>query len=538
MKPRQGSAALGETGAGWGGDEATAWREFLFHLHDMRRNAIGTFAFVLLLALLIAGLLPPAYQATAVLAVLPAPEYTVRPDAGSPELNNTALGLDQVMEAETELLDSDDLHEAALRRVGLEAVYPSLAADYRPGVVWSLVHEVTSTILLPWHSPVPDEAARRVEEALRRFRSHFTALSSKDANVITASFTHRDPTLAARVMDAMLAEYASRRSSLYDDPQLLAVRAAAEVGTRRLADAEKALAVFKQSRSIWDAATQRDLLLHRLSDAEQAAARANAVASEQKARLDALSLQLSGEPSMITVYQERDGDTRAQSLLQAVQDLRGRLAAVHGRYLETSRTVQDLNGQLSAREMELSRLDRDPSPSILRTGRNPMVDDIHEQRTRAAAEYAAALARRNAAAVEGATITAHLRVLDEDQVALELLQRQVASAAEAAAAQNRVLTARQLTEAEDSLRLAKVRVIQPARIPVRPGLLPLLVAAAGLLLAVVATAVRVAGSFMLRGTIWTPEGLTMATGLEILAVFPPVSDGSRTPLTRPDLAAV
>ena len=290
MGSRQGSAALDQQGGGWGGDETVAWREFLYHLHDMRRTAIGTFAFILLLALLIAGLLPPLYRATAVLAVLPAPEYTVRPDAGSPELNNTALGLDQVMEAETELLDSDDLHEAALRQVGVATVYPSLAADYHPGIVSSLVHGVTSTILLPWHAPILDPAGWRLEEALRRFRSHFTALSSKDANVITASFTHRDPRVAARVVDALLATYASHRSSLYDDPQLQAVQAAAEDGTRRLGEAEKALAAFKQSRSISDAATQRDLMLHRLSDADRAAAGADAAASEQKARLDALAL--------------------------------------------------------------------------------------------------------------------------------------------------------------------------------------------------------------------------------------------------------
>ena len=241
---------------------------------------------------------------------------------------------------------------------------------------------------------------------------------------------------------------------------------------------------------------------------------------------------------MITLYQERDGDTRAQSLLQAVQDLRGRLVAVRGRYLETSRTVQDLSGQLGARETELGRLVHDPVPSIMRTGRNPVVDDIHEGRTRAAADYAAALARRGAAAAESVKIAAQLRALDADQVMLELLQRQVASATEAAAAQSRVLTARQLTEAEDSLRLAKVRVIQPARIPARPGILPVLVAAAGLLLASVVTVARVAGSFMLRGTIWTPEGLTMAAGLEVLAVFPPISDAGRTPLTGHDLAAV
>ncbi len=509
------------------GSDAVLWQEFLCHLRHMRRSATETFALVLLLALLLAAILPPSFRSAATLAVLPAPEYTVRPDAGSPELNNTALGLDQVMEAETELLDSDDLHEAALRMQGIDAVYPDLAADYQPALPTRLMHRFADILTLPWRSPTVDPAALRLERALRRFRTHLTVLASKDANVITVSFNHADPTRAASVLDALLTSYAARRSRLYNDPQISALQEAAEVSTKRLATAEALFATFKRSHTISDASLQRDLLLHRRNNAEEVAAGANADALEQKSRLDALSALLVAEPGTITLYAEKDPDTRVQSLVGGLQDLRARQAALRGRYLENSRTVQDLKGQISAREEELLQLAHDPSPSIVRTGRNPNIDDIHRERIRASAELAAAAARHRAAVAESLAVTNQLRALDDDQIEFDNLQREVSLATEAVAAQSRLLSARHVTEAEDQLRTARVRMIQPARVPTRPEPLRILVALAGALLAFLTTVARVAGSFMLADTIWTADGLALATGLDVLAEFPSKGAPSR-----------
>ena len=439
-------------------------------------------------------------------------------------MNNTALGLDQVMEAETELLDSDDLHEAALRNLGpagagLAAVYPDLAPGYRPSLPLRLLRGAFTLAARPWREPAAGTSDARMGQALRRFASHLTVLASRDANVITLRFSHGDPVLAARVLDALLSAYAERRSRLYNDPQISALQNAADASGQRLTAAEETLARFRKSHGISDAAAQRALLLKRRSSAEEAAAGADADALEQKSRLDSLAAQLAAEPATIAIYAEKDPDTRVQTLLAGLQDLRARQAALGNRYLETSRTVQDLNAQVGARTRELENLRRDPSPSILRTGRNPSIDAIHLERIRAATQFAAASARHRASLSEGAAVNTQLLALDDDQVALDGLQRDVSLAADSVTAQSHLLAARRLTEAEDLERTARVRIIQPARVPTRPGRLPLLVALASLLLAGAITAARVAASNMLSGSVWTPEGLTMATGLDVLAVF-------------------
>jgi uncharacterized protein involved in exopolysaccharide biosynthesis len=294
-------------------DNDPSFTELILHAYHERRMAFTTIGAILSFAMLIAAVVPPSYRATASVTVLPAPEYTVRQEAGSTGLNNNALAMDQIMEAESEILDSDDLHEAALQKAGPGSVYEELAPNFEPGLLRRLLRPVVHALLLPW-VPVPaDHRAAVLARALRRFRSHLTILPSKDGNVISATFSHSDPQVAARVINALIEAYAEHRSRIYDDPQLATVRAQAETGSRSVAAAERALADFKSTHDISDAATQRTLLLHRRSDAEQSAADAGAAARESKARVDSLAAQLRSEPVNVGLFQEHDPDTRVQT---------------------------------------------------------------------------------------------------------------------------------------------------------------------------------------------------------------------------------
>ena len=84
-------------------DDAPTSREFLLQAWRNRRVATWIFGAILSLSLVLAALMPARYRASATLAVLPAPEFTVRPDAGSREQAANPLAMDQIMKAETEI---------------------------------------------------------------------------------------------------------------------------------------------------------------------------------------------------------------------------------------------------------------------------------------------------------------------------------------------------------------------------------------------------------------------------------------------------
>jgi uncharacterized protein involved in exopolysaccharide biosynthesis len=494
-------------------------REFVFHVHAERGRALATFAAVFLAALLAAALLRPSYRATATLAVLPAPEFTVRDAAGSHQPNSSALAMDEIMKAETAILGSDDLHAATIRILGGEAIYPDLFGTNHGNAASRMLRGAIRTLLSPWRPTPADKAAAIEESALRSFSSDLDLLPTKDANVITVSFGSRRGDVAAAAVNTLLDLYAVRRSTLYRDPQLEIVRKTVASSAAAAAAADQRLADYKRAHGISDYAQQRGMLLQRLNQAGQGIAAAEVARREQLARLGALSQQLHGEPMTVPIYNEQDPDLRLQAVNAGLQDLRTKLSATREKFLEGSRMVTMLHAEITAQEAEAARLGHDPAASVVRAGRNPNLESLRLDRAHSAAELAVAQAGLAAGQALANDMQAALDRLDTAEVGLMELQRRKAAADDDFSTASRILAERHLTESEDALRLANVRVIQRALVPQRPRPTPFLLIAAGFVLGVLAGFVRVVTRYVLHPVFLTGEGLELATGVPVLAVF-------------------
>jgi uncharacterized protein involved in exopolysaccharide biosynthesis len=493
--------------------------EFAAHLRAGRYRALRAFLAVFLPGLLLAALLRPSFRATATLAVLPAPEFTVRNAAGSHDPNTSTLAMDQIMKAESAILDSDNLHDETLRRVGEVAIYPDLFGPQHPNVMLRLASGALHALLSPWRVTPSDPDAALRQRALRDFETDLTVLPTKDANVITVSFDNPDGRQAAAAVNTLLALYAAERSRLYKDPQVDIVRKTVAAGGAAAAAADRRLGDYKQANGISDYTQQRDLLLHRLTLAQQSQAAADAARGEQQARLDALNRLLRAEPANVPIYHEQDPDTRLQAVNAGLQDLRSKLAAAREKFLDGSRTITTLNAEIGAQEQEAARLAHDPEASVVRQGRNPNLETLRLDRAHAAADLAAAEARLAAGDREARAAQAALDQLDTAETGLLALQRQRDAANDDFRTASRILAERHLSESEDALRLANVRVIQPARVPQKPRPIPWLVIAASFVVGCLAGFIRIVAAFVLHPVFLTGEGLEFATGIPVLAVF-------------------
>jgi uncharacterized protein involved in exopolysaccharide biosynthesis len=496
-----------------------SFTEFATHMRAGRARALGAFLAVVLPGLLVAALLRPSFRATATLAVLPAPEFTVRNAAGSHDPNTSTLAMDQIMKAESAILDSDDLHAATLRGVGEAAVYPDLFGPEKPNLALRLARGALLALLSPWRVTPSDPDAALRQRALRAFESDLTVLPTKDANVITVSFDNPDGRQAAATVNTLLALYAAKRSQLYKDPQVDIVRKTVAASAAAAAAADRRLGAYKQANGISDYTQQRDLLLHRLTLAQQGQAEAEATGREQQARVEALARILRAEPASVPIYHEHDPDTRLQAVNAGLQDLRSKLAAAREKYLDGSRTVTMLTAEIGAQEREAARLGHDPEASVVRQGRNPNLEALRLDRAHAATELAAAEARRAAGAREAQAAQAALEQLDRAETGLLALQRQRDAANDDFRTASRILAERHLSESEDALRLANVRVIQPAQAPQKPRPIPILVIAASVVFGCIAAFGRIVAGFVMHPVFLTGEGLEFATGIPVLAVF-------------------
>jgi uncharacterized protein involved in exopolysaccharide biosynthesis len=367
--------------------------------------------------------------------------------------------------------------------------------------------------------PPRDPAAARVERGLRQFNTDLDVLPTKDANVIDVRVTMEDGAVAASVLNTMLALYAARRSRLYEDPQLAVVRKTVAAAAAAAADADTRLAEYKRSKDIADYSQQRDLLLHRVAEADQNAADAAAARAQDRARSAALARQLRHEPGAVLVYNEQDPDDRLESVNEALQDLRGKLAAARERYVDRSRVVLALNAQIGAAVAEATRLSRNPAASVTRRGRNPNLDTLRLDKALADADYAAADARLVAMRAETVRLHQALDRLDEAEAGLLNLQRRRDAAEDDFRASSRIMAERHLSESEDALRLANVRIIQPAVEPQKPTPTRYLVIAAAFVFGCLAAAGRIFVRYVANPVFLTADGLESATGIPVLAVF-------------------
>ena len=488
-----------------------------------RRRIRRAMAATLVLAVLLAVLLPARYVTSASLVVLLGSEFTYRPEAGTPQSVSSALDADQIMKAEVQILSSDDLHEAALRQVGLDRVYPGFADP--PGPLSRLVAAIAGLPRAAMEAAgLPVAALRDIDPVAlavaRRFDNDLVVEAVKDANVLNVTFRNRDAAVAAEVVNTLDALYLERRHALYGDVQSATVQAQVRGLAEALQQADAALADFKASHDIDSFGLQRDLLLHRRDDLARAVAESDAARAQLTARSGSITRQLASTPASVRGYTEDDPDSRAATLTTGLQDLRGRAAELATRYLPQSRVMQDAQAQVAAREAELSRLRADRSSSVQRQTRNPTLDALSLDGDRAATDLRAEVAHGAALATEARTVAAALHDLQDSDEALQQLERRREVADSAYRASAKVLDDRRMVEAVAAERATNVRVIQPARVPLRPHRLTLPILAAGVvfsLLAGVGTAIL---SEATRPGVLSPEQVERRLGLPVLACIP------------------
>ncbi len=514
---------MSEAPAAAAGTRLPSLREIATSAWADRRRIRRAMAATLALAALLAVLVPARYVTSSSLVVLLGSEFTYRPEAGTAQNVSSALGADQIMKAEVEILGADDLHEATLRRVGLDRVYPGF--DDPPGPLARLAAAIAGLPRAACEAvglPVP--ALRDIDPVslavARRFDTDLVVEAAKDANVLTVTFRNRDPEVAAEVVNTLVALYLERRHALYGDVQSATVQTQVRTLSDTLGQADAALAAFKASHDIDSFGLQRDLLLHRRDDLARALADSDASRAQLSARAASIARQLASTPASVRGYTEDDPDSRAATLNAGLQDLRGRAADLATRYLPDSRVMQDARAQVAAREAELARLRADRSASVQRQTRNPTLDALSLDGDRAGTDLRAETARGAALAADARAVAAALHELGDSDEALQQLERRREVADSAFRASAKVLEDRRMVEAVAAERATNVRVIQPARVPLRPRRLTLPILAAGVVFSLLAGAGTAVLSDATRPGFLSPEQVERRLGLPVLACIP------------------
>ena len=501
-------------------------REMLTIVFKDRRRILWSAGITFALACAIAAALTPKYEATSSLLVTLGSEYAFRPEAGASSAVNSTLDRDQILKSEIEILGSSTLHAAAIRRVGLERIYPEYLEE--PGLL-ARMH----TAVMDFFKAVEEAAGMEQKKdrlidpedlAVEELDRHLGIVALKDGNVIEASFKHKDAQVAADVVNALVMLYLERRGKIYEDIQSPMVNDRAGEARENLEAASRRLAAFKSANGISNYDTQREILLRQRGDLADDERRGATAIAQLSRRLDSIKAQLASLAVNLVQYSDVDADARVSTLRTSIQDLRGKEIELLNRYEADSRPVTEIRVRIGGLESELKRIAADKTPSSYRLGRNPTYDALDLDRLRTETDLRAELAHRDEDVKQLGRLDDALARLRDGELELQSLELQRSVSEEAYRSTVKLLADRRIMEDIAARKIANVRVIEAAQPPIRPKSLALLIVVAGVMMScLVAAAVAALSEHSRRGYL-SPEKLERSLGIPVL-VSVPEADG-------------
>lgn len=299
---------------GWGGRVSYAPSDFVTLL--LREFWLMAIVFVVIVAagVAFALTLKTSYTAYSSLSIRIGQEYVYQPRTG--DAGRGAIPtIDDVVQTEMNILLSRPVAERALQEIGLDKVYPKLAA-------------------------APDKQAG-MEKALETIGKSFEAEAAPETSILKVSFKHDDRMMAARMLNALLDAYLVRRSELLR-PNTPAIEAQKAITEAKLSDADAAYGNFLTFNNIGDFEAERDSLKQAQNTLEQQRLATAASLKDRQSRLASLTGRLAAvQPEQVV---SRDINLQSQA---ALNDLQAQRIKLLNTYQPGSQAVKDIDQKIA-----------------------------------------------------------------------------------------------------------------------------------------------------------------------------------------------
>jgi uncharacterized protein involved in exopolysaccharide biosynthesis len=339
------------------------------------------------------------YQSEASILLLPSREYLYSQQVGAnmASLNMTSQ---EFVLSEAEMFKDRRLTKKTLEQLGIEKIYPKLGEKLKnleiPGWKEWLIDNRSSWLgadaSLEKQNTVSDMKAEILDRAVTSFMKSLKVFAVKDSNVITLSFKHEDPVIAAEALATLVSNYQDHRRQIYAQVRSGMFMAQRNRYESRLAAMETEIASFKLNNDISAFADQKTLLVRQKAELSASRIDAETKLREVLGRLDAMGKKISQLSPEILNYQENTVEDSASAARNSLISLEARRTELLTKFKPDSVYVRDLNEQVEA-----MRNLRDTSPPALterrQVTRNPIRAELEMDSAKRTAD-AASLSKR------------------------------------------------------------------------------------------------------------------------------------------------
>jgi uncharacterized protein involved in exopolysaccharide biosynthesis len=333
---------------------------------------IGTFA------------IEPTYMASSQILVKLGRENLYVPTKGDA---NPIISLNTVeqMNSEIELLKSQALAEMVVKALSPELIYGS---DVNQNHNLKFYLRALKK-LLTRQQPLSLE-----EKAILQFKEDLVVEGIKNSKVIEVGFKHRDPQMAANIVNKLMDIYLHHHLEVHKTPQSHEFfRQQVDVLKNKLEQSEKRLTVLKNEYAVTSLGEQQSLLLRQINELRSELNGALSRQAETKNRLVRLRQQLNATAETISQGEEVDHNPYLISNLQArLVELQLKEKQLLSKYTDNSRLVQNNKAEIKiVKEKLMEQEDKRYGKS--RSGVNPTYQHLQEELFRNETEIRALTAR-------------------------------------------------------------------------------------------------------------------------------------------------
>ena len=194
----------------------------------------------------------------------------------------------------------------------------------------------------------PGERPSEIEHAVRKVTRRLDVEALKKSNLIQVGYKDTDPERAARVLSVLAAVYMSKHTALQRPSGEIRFfdQQTAETESK-LHSSEAALVNFTRTRGVASAATERDIALQKLGEADATCRQINQERVDTERTITALSEQLKSFPSRsVTLKHWSDNPELLEQLKTHLLELQLKRTELLTRYEPSYRLVQEVDQQI------------------------------------------------------------------------------------------------------------------------------------------------------------------------------------------------
>lgn len=424
----------------------TSLRDFLDVIFKRKTQILLFFGVTVCTVVIATLVVKPTYEASSQILVKVGRENLYVPTVQTTGNLNPIISVnrEQQINSEIEILKSRSLVEEVIKSLGPTNIYKDLNQD-----------------LDGRYSPA-EKAISKLEKALK-------VEGIKKSDIIEVSFKHKDPQMAATVVNTLVNFFLDRHLQVYKSPQSYGFfQEQSRILRIKLGQAESKLEAFKKQNEVTSLEQQKSLLLKQEADLSVALNHTLSQEAETESRINQLRLQLAGTPKTIPQGEEVDHNPYLISTLQAkLVELQLKEKQLLIKYTAQSRLVQNVKEEI---QMVRNKLDEQEHKRYgkSRTGLNTTYQLLQQEVFRNEAELNSLKAKREAQSGQLAECQKELEKLNRIEVELNQLGREVDVDRQNYRLYLTKFEESRISDAMDAEKIANVIPVEPAQPPLKP----------------------------------------------------------------------